>query len=209
MKNNIIAIIMAAALLIAAERHTSGLGLGLSMKDDPPGMPQAPEVTFSSPMARLTHSLTGLDFVMDTAVARDRIFNYRLNIECTNHSLRQERLYSSHSYQVNRLVWANTFGFGIVRTHLLRIWVGPQIAFAYEFRNRDRVILGSSIYTSLGPVVGANIHTWKNVTLGFELGFRTGLIAAIEKPRTGIRPEPIASMRLIFRGSDSYTRGAL
>ncbi|MBN2077560.1 MAG: hypothetical protein JW838_01250 [Spirochaetes bacterium] len=209
MKQNILAIIMAAALLIAAERHTSGLGLGLSMKDDPPGMPQAPEVTFSSPMARLTHSLTGLDFVMDTAVARDRLFNYRLTIECANFTRWEERLFSSRSYQVNRLLWANTFGFGIVRTRLMRIWVGPQVALSYEFKNRDRAILGSAIYTTVGPVVGANINTWENVTLGFELGFRTGLVAALERPIAGIRPEPMASMRLIFRGGETYSPGAM
>ena len=209
MKHIIYAIIVAAAMLVTAERHASGLGLGMTMKDDPPGMPQAPEITFSSPIARLTRSLTGLDLVMDTAVAKDRLFNYRLNIECANHTLRQERLHSSRTYQVNRLVWANTFGFGIVRTDLLRIWVGPQIALVYEFRNRDRVILGSSIYSTVGPVVGANIHTWEKVTLSFELGFRTGFVAAIERPLAGIRPEPMASMRLIFRGSDSYSRGAM
>jgi hypothetical protein len=209
MKQNILSLILAAMLLIAAGRSASGLGLGLSMKDDPPGMPPVPEVAFSSPFAQLAYSLTGLDILMDTAVAKDQLFNYRLNIECTNSTRTEERLNSRKSYQVNRLLWANTFGFGIVRTDLMRIWVGPQIAFSYEFKNRDRTILGSAIYSTVGPVVGANLHTWENVTLGFELGFRTGLLAALEKPIEGIRPEPMASMRLIFRGGDAYSRGGM
>lgn len=209
MKQNIFSIILAAVLLTVAGRPASGLGIGLSMKDDPPGMPPLPELSFSSPFAQLAYSLSGLDIVMDTAVAKDRLFNYRLTIECTNFTRWEERLFSSRSYQVNRLLWANTFGFGIIRTHLMRIWAGPQVALSYEFKNRDRAILGSAIYTTVGPVVGANLNTWENVTLGFELGFRTGLVAALERPITGIRPEPMASMRLIFRGGETYSPGAM
>ncbi len=209
MKRYISAIILASGLIISMGQAASGMGLALNMKDDPPGLPPIPEISFASPFARLAHSLTGLEIVMDTAVAKNRLFNYRLNIECGNYLMQKDSIFSTQTYQVNRLLWANTFGFGIVRTRFLRIWAGPQIALAYEFKNRDNYIFDGVIYNTIGPVVGANLHTGENVTLSFEIGFRTGLGIDMKKSLTGIMPEPIAAIRLIFRGSDVYVPGVM
>lgn len=167
-----------------------------------------PTIKFASPVAMLVYRLNGTDLVIDTAVAKNRIFNYRLSVECGTFTARREYLFRNVSFSVNRMTCASTFGFGLWRSRTMRIWAGPQIALSYEFSNKDSRILDTFIYNKAGGVIGINFHTGESTTVSFEVGFRAGfgydLKKSVYNTITLSRPEPMAALKLIFRAGDTY-----
>lgn len=212
MKKIILSFIIAIILLFPSGKSAFGLGISLIRQDSAVGMP-AVQQSPSSPLYQLINSLGGTDILVDTAVAKNKLFNYRISLECNNTIERKDYLFYNYSYSVNRLVIANTFGFGFVRTRFIRVWAGPQFTISYEFMNRSSSILNSTLYNKIGSVVGVNFHTGEETTLSFELGFRAGLGFAVDKSIyqtvLNAKPEPIASLKLIFRSWDTFAPSVL
>jgi hypothetical protein len=104
--------------------------------------------SYSSLFYRLINRMTGTNVVMDTAVAKNQLFNHRLSLECYNTIERRDYLIYNYSYSLNRLVLANTFGFGFIRTRFVRLWAGPQLTQSFEFMNRSNTILDSVMHNS-------------------------------------------------------------
>ncbi len=75
----------------------------------------------------------GGGLIMDSNLATDRIFNWRMK-------LGGERLYADREseMQLVRLSMSHTFGFGIVRTERVRLWLGPQIGVSYSWGDRTK-----------------------------------------------------------------------
>lgn len=116
-----------------------------------------------------SHSDTGIDqkefgIMLDTAVARDKLYNYRLQIAFSDVS------YDGADYDGISLM--NTFGFGIVRTQSMRLWIGPQIGFkGLDAKNQPRSISG----TEFGMATGLNYHISPKISLTAEAGIRAGI----------------------------------
>jgi hypothetical protein len=208
MKNITRLIILAALFVALAAPQARAIGLGLNSLDAPSYLRPTRAVNFASAFDRLVYNLTGKDLIIDTAVAKNRLFNYRLNISIDTFTINQDRLFRNVSYTVNRLTWANTFGFGLWRSRYVRVWAGPQIALSYEFSNRANRVLDTFIYNKIGPVIGANFHTGEFTTVSVEMGFRTGLGYNLKRSVYDTvslsRPEPMAAIKLIFRAWDIF-----
>ncbi len=207
MKKIITYCFVAIILLFHPAQSVLGLGISLIRQDSPSGMP-AMQPSYASPFYQLINCLGGTDLVVDTAVAKNQLFNYRLSLECYNTTERRDYLIYNYTCSLNRLVLANTFGFGFIRTRYIRVWAGPQFTISYEFRNRNNSILDSVMYNKIGSVLGINFHTGEDTTLAFEVGFRAGLGFNLNKSINQIvldaKPEPIASIKLIFRSWDTF-----
>jgi hypothetical protein len=72
------------------------------------------------------------------------------------------------------IAWGNTLGFGIVKTRLIRLWMGPQLNFSYLKGNPEgaddfRIQLWS---VGISPVIGINFNFGKAVTLSIDSGYR-------------------------------------
>lgn len=110
----------------------------------------------------------GFGIVLDTKVARDGLFNYRLNIGMQN---------ATYSYQgldfkdFKLYVLDNSFGFGVVRTRFMRLWIGPQVRLAAMNRSKDGTDL-SAFGFGLAPVIGANFNFGRMLTAAVDLGYR-------------------------------------
>jgi hypothetical protein len=69
------------------------------------------------------------------------------------------------------------------------------------------------MYNKIGSVIGVNFHTGEETTLAFEVGFRAGLGFDINKSIyqtiLNAKPEPIASIKLIFRSWDTFVPSVL
>jgi len=212
MKKIILSFLIAIILIFPSGKSVFGLGISLIRQDSVAGMP-AMQPFHSSLFNQLINSLGGTDIVVDTAVAKNQLFNYRLSLECYNMTERKDYLIFNYSYSLNRLVLANTFGFGFIRTRFVRVWAGPQLTVSYEFTNRSDSILNSVVYNKIGSVVGVNFHTGEETTLAFELGFRAGLgfdvSKSIYQTILNAKPEPIASIKLIFRSWDTFAPSVL
>jgi hypothetical protein len=115
-------------------------------------------------------TVTGYGFVMDSNVARNSLFNYRLQIGFENWS---EDLESDVTYELSGLVLTQDFGFGIVRTPAVRLWLGPEVRLAYVTgtpENESDLEMYIFCY-GIGPVFGANFHMGSAVSLSVKAGY--------------------------------------
>lgn len=110
----------------------------------------------------------GVGFVLDTATAVDKLFNYRFQVGYERYT--DERNNSSQKYDFDSLVVDQDFGFGVVRSDSLRFWLGPELRLSlsgYSDDDYDHVLFG----IGLGPALGLNFHTGSNVSLGIKGGY--------------------------------------
>jgi len=98
----------------------------------------------------------GGGFWLDTCLADDSIFNYRMSFGVDTND------YSGISQKGARLHLFNDFGFGVVRNSYMRLWLGPQLLVAGVFSGAKGVNVG------LGLAVGLNINVGDYVSLCIE-----------------------------------------
>src|SRR4030067_840005 len=197
-----------AIMLLAVAVSAHAIGIGFSVKDTGSSGQMDYRALFSTPIAFMVQRLVGTNLTLDTAMAKDKLFNYRLSIDGENIGADRSYLSINTFYSLSRFTWANTFGFGLIRTKTVRLWAGPQIALCYEFRYSDKTISDAMLYNKLGPVVGLNINAVEDVTVSLEAGFRTGFSINLATSRPNAswndRIEPIMWVKLIFRAGDSF-----
>jgi hypothetical protein len=129
-----------------------------------------------------SHMLGGLGFVVDTAVAKDTLFNYRLNIGLEKWNWGVDSFQNIASSELFRLGLYNTFGFGVIRIRPIRFWLGPQVGLTVltEPATGTGTILdifqltqnnGALGYT-IGAAAGVNINIGEKITIGVDGGAR-------------------------------------
>jgi hypothetical protein len=129
-----------------------------------------------------SHRIAGLGFVVDTAVAKDTLFNYRLNLGLEKWNWGVDSLQGIATSELLRVGLYNTFGFGIVRISPIRFWVGPQVGLTVltEPSQGTGTILdifqlsdnnGAFGYT-VGAATGVNINIGEKFTVGADVGAR-------------------------------------
>ena len=156
---------------------------------------------------------SGFGFVLDTAVAKDRVFNYRLNIGYERKDYEDE---NGNTLEIDNFVVVNDFGFGVVRTPQIRLWLGPELKITSgsgEIDNNDDFEV-DLVSVGIGPVVGLNVHVGKLVTLGFKTGllFESIVGKGEDDPRdytvdyTGDDTYFYFNFAIIFRINDVYKK---
>jgi hypothetical protein len=120
-----------------------------------------------------TENKYGVGLALDTAVAQNRLFNYRLNLGYQ---------YSSREFDLGGLVGNadlngfslnQMFGFGVLRTRNLRLWLGPSLRLNFDFVDEDIpranwLDLGMGV----GIAAGLNLHTGSVGSAAFTLGYQ-------------------------------------
>ena len=204
----IVRIFFGIIILLTAVKSASAIGVGLNIKDTGNSMQASHMTLFSSPLAVLLQHLVGTDLTLDTAVAKNRLFNYRLSIDCENIDPGMNYTLFNNAYSINRFTCSNTFGFGFFRSNLIRLWVGPQVGLCYEYRYSDKSISDTTLLSKFGSVVGINFHADDAITLSLETGFRTPFSFDFIKSKlntySNSKIEPIMGFKIIFRSRDSY-----
>jgi hypothetical protein len=117
----------------------------------------------------------GFGFVMDTAPADDRVFNYRLGIGIEKF---EADLPWSTELDMTGLAINNTFGFKLFRSRegLVRVWLGPRIRVGLYYGNYDgdwfddeADAFGAEF--GVAPVLGANFNIGRVITLAGSIGY--------------------------------------
>ena len=141
--------------------------------------------------------------VLDTNVAKNNLFNYRMHLDYTNlqrkNYLHEKQFYVGKENH-NILNMQNSFGFGIVRLQNFRFWLGPHVHISYDFDDKH---LG----TNLGLALGFNYNMAKLITLSLDCGARVGLLewnSSSGKKYTA-RIEPFVNLGILFRVKDEYS----
>ncbi len=119
-----------------------------------------------------------IGFAVDTAVARDTLFNYRLNL---GYSYRDQMFDTGGSdFESHGLTLNNMFGFGVYRTDRVRLWLGPSVRFNTDVltdlpAGLDIVDLG----IGGGLALGANVHTGSLGSVAFTFGYQYLYVASV------------------------------
>ena len=133
----------------------------------------------------------GFGLLLDTAVARNEVVNYRAHIGYENLVNNGSVFFSR--YGMHRAYFSNTFGFGVVRRKSVRFWMGPQLSFSAVYKDlnvpyrfqivipRNTLYYKSYRYNFLVPMIGfgsvfgVNVNIGDHFTFGFEAGFHTSM----------------------------------
>jgi opacity protein-like surface antigen len=144
----------------------------------------------------------GGGLIMDSNLAYDRVFNWRMKISGEQLIVDREA-----EMKLSRVHMSHTFGFGVVRTQMVRFWLGPAFGGSYaagkrtsekyylavvplSYRwwnivapgipyqpigvgiNRDKITKIAFGGIDLGFVLGLNINIGDFITIGPEAGFK-------------------------------------
>lgn len=113
-----------------------------------------------------TDFLYGGGIVVDSCVARDQVFGYRLYAGYSQYLLTTSEYTGKPAHRVGI---TNSFGVGIVRTNSIRFWGGPQIALNYIFLREDRYELDAIGLEAL-LAIGLNMHAGDAASFFFDIG---------------------------------------
>ena len=128
---------------------------------------------------------SGLGFVFDTNIGKDRDFSYRLNLEYSLADLEDSsRLYSSdvskHKYNI-----INTFGFSVYHSRYVRLWAGPRLNIQYEHVSSSSNIRRQNSYgIGIGVATGLNVHLGPKVSLAADIDYHGVSLIGGEHYRT-------------------------
>ena len=112
----------------------------------------------------------GIGFALDTAVLKDTLFNYRLNVGLEG--FEADLGSTSVTAELGGIVADNSFGFGVMRTENVRLWLGPRVRLAVyggDF-NLESSFDITLVEFGVGGVFGANFRVGPTVVLGIETG---------------------------------------
>ncbi len=118
---------------------------------------------------------TGFGFVLDTAVAKDKVFNYRLNvgIEEVDLDFKPDDTSQVYPWESDRFVVTQDFGFAVFKREIVRLWLGPELKLSYETGQEvaDPTVEAWLFGIGVGPVLGANFNFGPVFTLGLKGGY--------------------------------------
>jgi hypothetical protein len=135
----------------------------------------------------------GGGLLLDTCVARNDLFNYRLG-------LGYQRDLKNYDLPTHKISMNNYLGFGIVRTAAVRWWAGPEIGARYYIIGNDRGTK-NEVGGNIGLVTGLNFNVGDVFTVGIEGGFRYNLLF---KDPIVHGPEGHGAISVLFRINDKY-----
>lgn len=150
----------------------------------------------------------GFGFLLDTTVARDSLFNYQLNIGYLQNEV------NPNMGTLSGGSISHDFGFGVLRTPDVRLWLGPELKISYVSGSQSSIDYYKLDF-GIGPVVGLNVHLGELVTLALKGGylFNWGVVAKdcknISCSDSGFLTnggDPFINFAIIFRLGDNFTQ---
>lgn len=140
------------------------------------------------------YGFLGAGLVLDTCLARNQLFNYRLQLGYQKDLKYPD--FGTHKISMN-----NYFGFGLVRMQYFRWWMGPQIGIRYYILEGDESST-SEAGGNVGLVMGFNFNIGKVFTIGLDFGFRYNFLF---RDPLFHGPEAHGALAFMFRVDDNYS----
>jgi len=144
-------------------------------------------------------------FALDTRVASDGLFNYRLNLGYQR-TKRDFGVFGDADY--NGVTLNQMFGFGVYRSSLMRVWLGPSIRIGADIFDSNNV----DVTAGGGLALGVNLHTGDVGSAALTFGYQYMYVGAVNSSAFGSSinsaAEHLISLNLtyFFRSSgDRYT----
>lgn len=115
--------------------------------------------------------ISNFGFVLDSNVARDKTFNYRLSL------MTEDNNSEGSGLDMSGVSMTHDWGFAIIKDRIFRLWVGPRLRIAYydelEY-NGLKADYGDILAFGVGPVIGLNIHIPRVVTFALTTAYLRG-----------------------------------
>ena len=174
-------------MLLAPPVWSAGLGGNFSFSRSE-GNVEDEDDFFLDIGTRADHFEFGISF--DTNLAKDRLFNYRINANIQIVDQRLNQGPTKVDIQGSGFALNQLFGFGLVRTRGMRLFVGPTLHLGYASFDDDdrvgpfRVDYEEDLFTiGIGPEIGINLHPSRHLTISFTGFYRYGLqVAGFDSP---------------------------
>jgi hypothetical protein len=112
----------------------------------------------------------GLGFALDTNLAADRVFNYRLTVGYQNG---KRKFDGGGSIDTDGFTMNHAFGFGVVRKPGFRFWLGPAVRLSVDVL--DVPVSGVDVVDlsfGAGPELGLNWNIGEGMTLSTTLAYQ-------------------------------------
>jgi hypothetical protein len=165
----IIFIVMALLIipLAATSAHAVGVGLYVSSGSGDSDIDTGPYWWSVTNSANADLKLGSVGLVIDTNLSGDRTFNYRFELGKEDYTWEP---ITGGETKLKGTAMSHDFGFGVIRTDLIRFWMGPEIKLTKinddaGGKNYDMFGFG------FGIVIGLNINIKGPVTIGLKGGF--------------------------------------
>lgn len=112
-------------------------------------------------------------FVLDTAPAEEKLFNYRLQISGVKLNSELDPPFQTE-FDFSGLTFTNSFGFKLYRSEKVRLWLGPQVRAGFHVGELEGTLANDAVAFEfgVGGVFGANFHVSDQFTVGLEAGHR-------------------------------------
>jgi len=154
--------------LAAASAHASGIGFYAG------GGSGDSEIDTGSYWWALTNSnssdmeMGSAGLVFDTNLSEDRLFNYRLELGKGKYTWKD--FPKGQESELEQTVMTHDFGFGILRTKAVRLWLGPEIRLS---KTNDTVngVDYDMMGFGFGLALGLNINLIDPITIGLKASF--------------------------------------
>jgi len=217
---------LALSLLLAMPMVASAAGMGVYV---PFSIGDSAELTHENDQNSFTYDTTtdfesaaGLGIVFDSNIGKDKLFNYRIGLEYQEINVDSTTI-NGNTYNcdnqcdMSRFNIVQTFGFGVLRTKTVRLWVGPRINIAWNYGSHD---YDAGFYTAtatelafefgVAPAVGVNINLGRVVSLAFDVDYRFAAVAGAwdddgdSGTYTGTATGPTARFSVLFRFGETF-----
>jgi hypothetical protein len=116
----------------------------------------------------------GGGFILDTAVAEDQLFGYRLNVGYTKIKINNDKAPDIDGFEFQAY---NNLCIGIFRSEYIKLWIAPQIGVGiisakYELNNQPGINRFDTYFASAGMAAGINLHVSDLISIGLDSGYR-------------------------------------
>ncbi len=151
--------------------HAAGMGVSL-----PYNISETERVSYSNVnLEKTTYDYkpsTGLGFVFDSNIGKDKDFSYRLNFEYSLAELDESSRLLSSSLSKHKYSIVNTFGLSVYHSRYVRFWAGPRVIVQYEHISSASNIRSQNSYgLGVGLATGVNVHLGPKVSLGADIDY--------------------------------------
>ena len=117
----------------------------------------------------------GFGFAFDSNIGMDKPYSYRLGLEYLNAEI--DSTDSPYKEDFSRFNIVNTIGYGLLRTKAVRLWAGPRINIAWNWRtDKADDYTEAAFELGIAPALGVNINLGPAVSLGADLDYRFAYI---------------------------------
>lgn len=218
---------LALSLLLALPMSVSAAGMGVYI---PLSLGDTSSVTATDDDTDIDHDFdfdykpaVGFGLVFDSNIGKNKLMNYRVGIEYQKTTRDTIDGHSCSRYcDMTRLNLVQTFGFGVLRTRMVRLWVGPRINIAWNYQSTDydtgyyeNTYTEAAFEIGIAPAVGVNVNLGRVVSLAFDVDYRfAGIVGAYDDNEfssgtySGATKGATARFSVLFRFGETFDKPA-